>query len=190
MIPHEQTPDSIKAQAQAPTLRFDTNILTDLIPGFNPSKYPAGRAFFPTSFFPCTSRFRGRHSRRLACLQWPVYVRTYCVHIASLNQNKRSRFILAQIKSNGDLFTCKDDMLFSNKTCFRAKAHLVLHLCLHKKYLVSCRTANLAVDGQVLLNSNSKNIHFLYTNRLSYALLLRFGTAEAAAFVLTMNRDL
>ena len=82
MIPHEQTPDSIKAQAQAPTLRFDTNILTDLIPGFNPSKYPAGRAFFPTSFFPCTSRFRGRHSRRLACLLMAClrsYVlRAYC----------------------------------------------------------------------------------------------------------------
>ena len=34
--------------------------------------------------------------------------------------------------SNGDLFTCEDNMLFSRVklSCFRAKAHLVFHWCL------------------------------------------------------------
>ena len=33
--------------------------------------------------------------------------------------------------SNGDLFTCEDNMLFSRvKICFRAKAHQVVHWCL------------------------------------------------------------
>ena len=50
----------------------------------------------------CRDTSRGRHSSRVA---WLVYVRTYCVPIATLNQNKRSRsFYLgdAQItKSSG-----------------------------------------------------------------------------------------
>ena len=37
---------------------------------------------------PCRDVSRGRHSRRLA-----VYVRKYCVPIAALNQNKRSRLL-------------------------------------------------------------------------------------------------
>ena len=36
---------------------------------------------------------------------------------------------------NGDLFTCKDNMLFSRVkiSCFCAKAHLVFHWCLYNK---------------------------------------------------------
>ena len=34
--------------------------------------------------------------------------------------------------SNGDLFTCEDNMLFSRvRICFRTKAHLVFHWCLY-----------------------------------------------------------
>ena len=38
--------------------------------------------------------------------------------------------------SNRDLFTCEDNMLFSHVkiSCFRAKAHLVLHWYLYNKY--------------------------------------------------------
>ena len=38
--------------------------------------------------------------------------------------------------SNGDIFTCENNMLFSRVkiSCFRAKAHLVFHWCLHNKY--------------------------------------------------------
>ena len=37
--------------------------------------------------------------------------------------------------SNGDIFTCENDMLFSRVkiSCFRAKAHLVFHWCLYNK---------------------------------------------------------
>ena len=38
----------------------------------------------------CRDTSRGRHSSRVA---WLVYVRTYCVPIATLNQNKRSRLL-------------------------------------------------------------------------------------------------
>ena len=45
----------------------------------------------------CRDTSRGTHSRRLACLlglfTWLVYVRTYCVPIATLNQNSRSRLL-------------------------------------------------------------------------------------------------
>ena len=35
--------------------------------------------------------------------------------------------------SNGDIFTCENNMLFSRVkiSCFRAKAHLVFHWCLY-----------------------------------------------------------
>ena len=38
-------------------------------------------------------------------------------------------------RSNGDIFTCKDNMLFSRVkiSCFRGKAHLVFHCCLYNK---------------------------------------------------------
>ena len=38
--------------------------------------------------------------------------------------------------SNGDIFTCEDNMLFSHVkiSSFRAKAHLVFHWCLCNKY--------------------------------------------------------
>ena len=38
--------------------------------------------------------------------------------------------------SNGDIFTCEDNMLFSHVkiSSFRAKAHLVFHGCLYDKY--------------------------------------------------------
>ena len=37
--------------------------------------------------------------------------------------------------SNGDLFTCEDNMLFSRMkiSCFRAKAHLIFYWCLYNK---------------------------------------------------------
>ena len=37
--------------------------------------------------------------------------------------------------SNGDLFMCKDNMLFSHVeiSCFLTKAHLVFHWCLYNK---------------------------------------------------------
>ena len=37
--------------------------------------------------------------------------------------------------SNGDIFTCEDNMLFSRMkiSCFRPKAHLVFHRCLYNK---------------------------------------------------------
>ena len=39
--------------------------------------------------------------------------------------------------SNGDLFTCKDNMVFSHmKICFCGKAHLVFHFCLYNKYML------------------------------------------------------
>ena len=36
-------------------------------------------------------------------------------------------------KSNGDLFSCEDNMLFSSVkiSCFSAKAHQVFHWCLY-----------------------------------------------------------
>ena len=39
--------------------------------------------------------------------------------------------------SNGDIFTCENNMLFSRVkiSCFRAKAHLVFHWCLYHKLL-------------------------------------------------------
>jgi len=37
--------------------------------------------------------------------------------------------------SNGDVFTCEDNMLFSHVkiSCFRAKAHVIFHWCLYNK---------------------------------------------------------
>ena len=45
--------------------------------------------------------------------------------------------------SNGDIFTCENTMLFSRVKipCFRAKAHLVFHWCLHSKIYYYCYTA-------------------------------------------------
>ena len=39
------------------------------------------------------------------------------------------------LHSNGDIFTCENNMLFSpvKISCFRAKAHLVFHWCLYNK---------------------------------------------------------
>ena len=51
----------------------------------------------------CRDTSRGRHSSRIAR---PVYVRMYCVPIATLNQNKRSRLLYfgdAQIERKGVL---------------------------------------------------------------------------------------
>ena len=44
--------------------------------------------------------------------------------------------------SNGDLFTCEDNMLFSRvkTSCFRAKAHLVSYWCLYNKTLYVATT--------------------------------------------------
>ena len=41
--------------------------------------------------------------------------------------------------SNRDLFTCEDNMLFSQVkiSCFRTKAHLVFHWCLYNKVFYS-----------------------------------------------------
>ena len=40
--------------------------------------------------------------------------------------------------SNGDIFTCENNMLFSRVkiSCFRAKAHLVFHWCLYNNYIL------------------------------------------------------
>ena len=48
--------------------------------------------------------------------------------------------------SNGDIFTCEDNMLFSlvKISSFRAKAHLVFHWCLYNKEIYP-------VDGAILL---------------------------------------
>ena len=39
--------------------------------------------------------------------------------------------------SNGDIFTCEDNMLFSHVkiSSFRTKAHLVFHWCLYNKII-------------------------------------------------------
>ena len=37
--------------------------------------------------------------------------------------------------SNGDIFTCEDNMLFVKISSFCAKAHLVFHLCLYNKII-------------------------------------------------------
>ena len=49
----------------------------------------------------CCDTPRGRHLRRLACILAFFYARTYCVPIATLSQNKRTRLLYlsdAQIK--------------------------------------------------------------------------------------------
>ena len=45
--------------------------------------------------------------------------------------------------SNGDIFTCENNMLFSRVkiSCFRAKAHLVFHWCLYNKIIFTTMTA-------------------------------------------------
>ena len=45
--------------------------------------------------------------------------------------------------SNGDIFTCENNMLFSRvkTSCFRAKAHLIFHWCLYD---------NSSLDGDLL----------------------------------------
>ena len=47
----------------------------------------------------------------------------------------RERRDLLCSHSNRDIFTCENNMLFSRLkiSCFRAKAHLVFHWCLHNK---------------------------------------------------------
>ena len=47
--------------------------------------------------------------------------------------------------SNGDIFTCENNMLFSRVkiSCFRAKAHLVFHWCLYNKLVYDLIRFNL-----------------------------------------------
>ena len=47
----------------------------------------------------------------------------------------KGRIYYVVIYSNGDIFTCENNMLFSRVkiSCFRAKAHLVFHWCLYNK---------------------------------------------------------
>ena len=50
-------------------------------------------------------------------------------------------------QSNGDLFTCEDNMLFSHVkvSCFCAKAHLVFYWCLYNKVALD--------DGVILVKT-------------------------------------
>ena len=53
-------------------------------------KYPA-RSFLSACFFDLYKSFAWETFKFLGFFTWPVYVRTYCVCLATLNQNKRSR---------------------------------------------------------------------------------------------------
>ena len=46
--------------------------------------------------------------------------------------------------SNGDIFTCENNMLFSRVkiSCFRAKAHLVFHWCLYNNSVYPLNISN------------------------------------------------
>ena len=54
--------------------------------------------------------------------------------VGVLDKYGERRDLLCNV-SNGDLFTCEDNMLFSRvkMSCFCAKAHLVFHSCLYNK---------------------------------------------------------
>ena len=57
--------------------------------------------------------------------------------------------------SNGDLFTCENNMLFSlvKMSCFRAKAPLVFHWCLYNKahFIAKCDRQLLHIASHGLL---------------------------------------
>ena len=50
--------------------------------------------------------------------------------------------------SNGDIFTCEDNMLFSHVkiSSFRVKAHLVFHWCLYNKHIYSWRLTHRCIQ--------------------------------------------
>ena len=54
--------------------------------------------------------------------------------------------------SDGDIFTCEDNMLFSHLkiSSFCSKAHLVFHWCLHNKYVYSPVYIFYSLQGYVL----------------------------------------
>ena len=60
--------------------------------------------------------------------------------------------------SNGDIFTYEDNMLFSHVkiSCFRVKAHLVFHLCLHTKFFLVVQGA--AKSCPLLLKKSTKKV--------------------------------
>ena len=57
--------------------------------------------------------------------------------------------------SNGDIFTCEDNMLFSHVkiSSFRAKTHLVFHWCLYNKaiYLLYLESEGCPILWQIIL---------------------------------------
>ena len=89
-------------------LNFFVENCVSLLQGFwdreSGIKYPASRAFFLAYIFTLYESFA-----------WPVYVRTYCVSIATLNQNKRSRKLYL-----GDTQTITwDSSKKGEKNCFQ-----------------------------------------------------------------------
>ena len=60
--------------------------------------------------------------------------------------------------SNGDIFTCEDNKLFSHVkiSCFRGKAHLVCHLCLHSKFFLVVQ--GVAKSNPLLLKKSTKKV--------------------------------
>ena len=76
--------------------------------------------------------------------------------------------------SNGDIFTCEDNMLFSHVkiSCFHAKTHLVFHRCLNNKYIYTktvdsvFRALWLASQSENILHNSLIHLQFLRARRL------------------------
>ena len=98
--------------------------------------------------------FTSEHSERMKyffntseekfCIsKWPCNVLFYYINTNELPNHFTlivfwcERCDLLCSHSNGDIFTCEDNMLFSHVkiSSFRAKAHLVFHWCLYNKML-------------------------------------------------------
>ena len=93
---------------------------------------------------------RGNTKFLLEC--WKIFLqhdkRECCICYINTNESPnhftlivfcRERRDLLCSHSNGHLFTCEDNMLFSHVkiSCFRQKAHLVFHWCLYNKRRVT-----------------------------------------------------
>ena len=82
--------------------------------------------------------------------------------------------------SNGDIFTCEDNMLFSHVkiSSFRAKAHLVFHWCLYNILwfitacdLFLCFATFFLLSGILLTSLFFSLIHLFYVTREFYRFL-------------------
>ena len=62
------------------------------------------------------------------------------------------RYLLCS-HSNGDIFTCEDNMLFSHVKIpnFRAKVHLVFHWCLYNKEIHSVDSAIQPLNNRAMV---------------------------------------